>query len=97
MLIPPIPNNESARLQALYQLNVLDTNPEACYDRLTRLTKHLFDVPIVVISLIDRDRQWFKSKQGLDVCETGRDVSFCGHTILSQDIFEITDALLDAR
>ncbi|OYX04716.1 MAG: hypothetical protein B7Z05_07910, partial [Thiotrichales bacterium 32-46-8] len=94
---PPIPNNESARLQALYQLNVLDTNPEACYDRLTRLTKHLFDVPIVVISLIDRDRQWFKSKQGLDVCETGRDVSFCGHTILSQDIFEITDALLDAR
>ena len=97
MLIPPIPNDESARLQALYQLNVLDTNPEACYDRLTRLTKHLFDVPIVVISLIDRDRQWFKSKQGLDVCETGRDVSFCGHTILSQDIFEITDALLDAR
>lgn len=97
MLIPPIPNNESARLQALYQLNVLDTNPEACYDRLTRLTKHLFDVPIAVISLIDRDRQWFKSKQGLDVCETGRDVSFCGHTILSQDIFEITDALLDTR
>ncbi|WP_052501662.1 PAS domain S-box protein [Thiomicrospira microaerophila] len=97
MQVPATPDNESARLAALYRLNVLDTAPEECYDRLTRLTQQMFNVPISVVSLIDADRQWFKSRQGLDVCETGRDVSFCGHAILGEDIFEIEDATQDPR
>ncbi|MBE0469834.1 MAG: PAS domain S-box protein [Methyloprofundus sp.] len=97
MQIPAIPHNEQARLDSLYRLNVLDTSAEESYDRLTRLTKQLFDVPIALVSLVDEQRQWFKSKQGLEVCETGRDISFCGHAILGQDIFEIEDATQDAR
>lgn len=97
MLIPPLPEHESERLKALNALCILDTPPEERLDRLTRLAQHLFDVPIAVITLIDSDRQWFKSVQGLPVRQTSRNVSFCGHTILSDDAMVIPNALLDQR
>lgn len=87
MQIPAYPDNEISRLCTLRSLNLLDTSPEERFDRLTRLAKHLFSVPIALISLVDENRQWFKSCQGLDVHETSRDVSFCGHTILEDEIF----------
>lgn len=94
---PPIPKDEDKRLQALRSLNLLDSTPEESYDCLTNLVKTLFDIPIVAISLVDAERQWFKSIQGLDVCETSRDVSFCGHAILQDDIMVIPDAIKDER
>jgi diguanylate cyclase (GGDEF)-like protein len=71
--------------------------PEDRFDRITRLACRAFAVPIALVSLIDRDRQWFKSKQGLDVCETSRHISFCGHALLHEGPLIIADALLDAR
>jgi PAS domain S-box-containing protein len=97
MQAPLRPENESARLTALYERSLLDTLPEERFDRLTRLARHMFGVQIVLVSLIDADRQWFKSRQGPDVCETGRDISFCGHAILDEGIFHIPDARLDLR
>ena len=97
MLIPAVPDDEASRLRALRALELLDTPPEPRFDRLTRLAKQALDVPIALVSLIDADRQWFKSRQGLDVCETARDVSFCGHAILGADLFEISDAREDPR
>lgn len=97
MQSPEIPANEQQRLQALQDFNLLDTSAEERFDRLTRLARHIFDVPIALVSLVDADRQWFKSRQGLDVCEIGRDISFCGHALLGQDIFEVTDASQDPR
>lgn len=94
---PGIPANEETRLSALHDLNILDTHREERFDRLTRLAKALFGVPIVLISLVDRDRQWFKSCQGLEATHTGRDISFCGHAILGDDVFEVPDARLDVR
>ncbi|MDH5631525.1 MAG: PAS domain S-box protein [Gammaproteobacteria bacterium] len=75
----------------------MDTASDERFDRLTRLAQQLFDAPIALITLVDARRQWFKSAQGLSVSETGRDISFCGHTILSDDILEIQDARLDER
>ena len=97
MKSPDIPLNESTRIKALVDLNILDTIEEERFDRLTRLAKQLFGVEIALVSLVDTNRQWFKSKQGLAACETGRDISFCGHVILEQDIFHIPNALEDAR
>ncbi|AZG15919.1 MULTISPECIES: GGDEF domain-containing protein [Cupriavidus] len=97
MQLPPIPSNEAARLATLRSLSVLDTPPEERFDRLTRLAKRLFGVPIAVVSLIDANRQWFKSCQGLDVTETSRGTSFCGHAICGDDILLIPDATQDAR
>jgi len=97
MLLPPIPINESARLATLASLNILDTPPEERFDRLTRLAKRLFGVPIALVSLIDANRQWFKSCDGLDVPESPRDTSFCGHAICEDDILLIPDATLDPR
>ncbi|MCX7120666.1 MAG: EAL domain-containing protein [Gammaproteobacteria bacterium] len=94
---PEIPAGETDRLKALHALCLLDTKPEPSYDAITKLIKYFFDVPIVAISLVDAERQWFKSIQGLDVCETSRDVSFCGHTILQDDFFIVEDTLLDDR
>lgn len=94
---PQVPQNDSIRLQALREFNLLDTLPEERFDRLTRLAQNIFGVEIALISLIDSNRQWFKSKQGLDACETDRDISFCGHAILGSEIFNISDALLDPR
>ncbi|HQT32152.1 MAG TPA: ATP-binding protein [Thiobacillus sp.] len=97
MHIPAIPDNESQRLQALHGRALLDTPAEERFDRLTRLARNMLGVRIALVSLVDTDRQWFKSRQGLDACETGRDISFCGHAILDDAIFEITDASLDLR
>ncbi len=97
MQLPPIPANEAVRLATLRSLNVLDTPPEERFDRLTRLAKRLFNVPIAVVSLVDANRQWFKSCQGLDATETSRDLSFCGHAICGDDILLIPDATQDPR
>lgn len=95
---PVIPENEAARLQALRECVILDTPPEERFDRLTRLTQKLLGAQIAMVSLVDADRQWFKSRQGLkDISETGRDVSFCGHAILGDAIFQIPDASQDPR
>ena len=97
MLAPAKPTNEQERVHALHALNILDTQPEERFDRLTRLAKRLFDVPIALVSLVDSNRQWFKSCQGLATTETSRDVSFCAHAILSDQILMIPDASSDER
>jgi len=94
---PAIPPDEAQRLQALHDLLVLDTEPEERFDSITAFCSTAFRVPIALVSLIDADRQWFKSRQGLDACETGRDISFCGHAILQDEPFIVPDALDDAR
>jgi PAS domain S-box-containing protein len=91
------PANEQERLQALQQLEILDTPPEAAFDRITRLASQLFKVPIALVSLVDRDRQWFKSCYGLDTRQTDRQISFCAHAILADEVFVVSDATQDAR
>ncbi|MCL2918793.1 sensor domain-containing diguanylate cyclase [Shewanella litorisediminis] len=97
MLKASIPVDETERLNALYRLEILDTKTEERFDRITRLARRLFDVPICLISLVDKDRQWFKSCVGLDACQTARDISFCSHTILQSDIFVVEDTFEDPR
>ncbi len=97
MITPSVPTNEWQRLQALFKTGLLDTPPEARFDRLTSIARQSFGVEIALVSLVDRERQWFKSAQGVDVCETGRDISFCGHAILDQDVFVVENALQDPR
>jgi diguanylate cyclase (GGDEF)-like protein len=97
MQAPPTPVDEAGRLRSLIALGVLDTMPEDRFDRITRLACRAFGVPIALVSLVDRDRQWFKSKQGLDACETNRQVSFCAHAILHEGPLVIADAQLDPR
>jgi phosphoribosyl 1,2-cyclic phosphodiesterase/DNA-binding response OmpR family regulator len=94
---PPIPGEEERRLQALHQLAILDTPPEERFDRITRLAARFFGVPIALISLVDRDRQWFKSRNGSLVQQTSREVSFCGHAILQPEALVVSDALADDR
>jgi PAS domain S-box-containing protein len=95
MQIPAIPENELQRLRALQDRALLDTPPEERFDRLTRLAQQMFGCRTALVSLVDAERQWFKSRQGMDACETRRDISFCGHAILGAEIFEIADARLD--
>lgn len=97
MEIPNLPKNEKKRLEALRNLKLLDTKPEFRFDRITKLARKFLNVPVAVISLVDEDRQWFKSVDGLDVSETPRDISFCGHTILQNEAFIIKDATKDKR
>lgn len=97
MIEPPCPANEAGRLQALRSLDVLDAPPEERFDRVTRLANKIFEVPIALVSLVDADRQWFKSTVGLDSKESPRSISFCGHAILSNDVFVVEDALQDER
>ena len=97
MIAPDIPENEKERLTTLRKLELLDILPEEVYDRITRMAFRYFNVPIALVSLIDDKRQWFKSKQGLDVDETARDISFCGHAINSDHPFVIKNALEDDR
>lgn len=94
---PDFPNNESARLDTIRFLNILDKPPEERFDRLTRMAKRMFRVSIALVSIVDENRQWFKSCYGLAMRETPRNISFCGHAILGNDIFVINDALTDHR
>lgn len=94
---PTIPVDETGRLMSLHSLRILDTGSEERFDRITRMAKRLFDVDICLVSLVDSDRQWFKSKQGLTACETPRDISFCGHAILSDAPLIVADAAEDPR
>lgn len=94
---PRFPDNEQLRLETLRSLNVLDTEHEERFDRVTRMAKRLFQVPIALVSLVDENRQWFKSCVGLDDSETPRDISFCGHAILGDDTFLISDTSKDER
>ncbi len=93
----PKPSSELERLGCLRRLNVLDTLQDPVLDELTSAAAAVCDAPIALISLVDSDRQWFKSKVGLDVQETARDVSFCAHAILGNDPFIVTDASQDRR
>ena len=99
MISPMIPDDEKQRLEKLRALKLLDSAPEERFDRLTRMAKRMFGVDISVLSLIDDGRQWFKSKSTeMDIPdETSREVSFCGHAILGNDVFVIKDALDDHR
>lgn len=97
MKAPEIPNDEPQRLAALRATRLLDSPLEHRFERITRLAKRSFDVQIAAVSLVDDDRQWFKSIQGLSVCETSRDVSFCGHAIHEDAVFVVNDALRDER
>ena len=89
--------SETERLAALREYNILDTPPESAFDRITALAAELFGTPIAAISLIDVDRQWFKSIVGLDATQTGRQEAFCDHTIRSDEVLVIPDAHEDAR
>lgn len=97
MLAPPLPRNEAKRLEALRSLLILDTPPEERFDRIAAFAANEFDVPIALVSLVDSERQWFKSNFGLLACETSRDVSFCGHAILKSQTLVVPDTLLDPR
>jgi GAF domain-containing protein len=88
---------EKKRLKVLWQYEVLDTIPEALFDDLTELAAGICEAPIALISLVDEDRQWFKSKFGTTLNETTREVSFCSHAIQQPDLFIVTDATQDAR
>ena len=93
----PIPKNETKRLQVLWQYEVLDTVPEEIFDELTELAARICEAPIALISLVDEKRQWFKSRVGITLSETSRDLSFCAHAIHQPDLFTVPDATQDPR
>mgnify|MGYP000675188841 CR=1 FL=1 len=95
MKTPPIPKNENTRLAVLRDLRILDSAIEDSYDQITRLAALLCDVPVCLITLVDKDRQWFKSRYGLDISETPREVSFCAHAINHDGTLIIPDASKD--
>ncbi|SDP85207.1 diguanylate cyclase (GGDEF) domain-containing protein [Rhodoferax sp. OV413] len=97
MIKPAFPLDEAFRLNTLRALALLDTPPEERFDRLTRMARRMFGVTTALVSLVDENRQWFKSKQGLSDSETPRDISFCGHAILADTPLVIPDALRDPR
>src|ERR1043166_1184990 len=93
----PIPLTEVNRLTVLWQYEVLDTVPEEVFDDLTELAARICEAPIAMITLVDEKRQWFKSKVGVTISETSRDISFCGHAIMQQQLFIVPDAMKDER
>tara|TARA_R110001583_G_scaffold49730_1_gene155687 strand:+ start:19074 stop:20033 length:960 start_codon:yes stop_codon:yes gene_type:complete len=94
---PDIPLNEKKRLATLKSLDVLDTPTEERFDRVTRMAKRMFNVPIALVTLVDENRQWFKSFIGIDIREAPREVSFCGHAILEDEVLIIMSASEDQR
>ena len=97
MNLAPIPQNEEARICAVQGLKILDTESEERYNVLTKEATARFTVPISTITIIDKDREWFKSAQGLSKKEGPRDISFCGHALMSEVILIIEDTLADSR
>lgn len=97
VLKAPVPSSEEARLDVLRRYKILDTHPEQVFDDLTFLASHICGTPISVISLVDADRQWFKSKVGLAATETSRDIAFCAHAILQPEPFIVPDTRSDQR
>ena len=97
MKAPEHPTNEAARLDALRSYKILDTDFEDLFDDVTALAASILEVPIALITLIDADRQWFKSRYGLGVAETPRDVSLCGHVVASAAPLVVTDTFDDPR
>ncbi len=94
---PPLPSNEAARLDALRQYQVLDTPPEEAFDDLVRIAAQICGTPVALISLVDVQRQWFKARVGIEAQETPRDLAFCAHAILGEDVMVVPDATQDAR
>ncbi|HEX5910109.1 MAG TPA: sensor domain-containing diguanylate cyclase [Thermoleophilaceae bacterium] len=94
---PPIPADEARRLQSLRDLGILDTEAEERFDRITRLVQRILDVPMSAITLVDADRQWFKSRQGIDDPETSREHSFCAHAVAQEGLLYVPDAHEDDR
>lgn len=93
----PVPKNEKKRLEVLWQYDVLDTVPEQVFDDLVELAATICEAPVAMITLVDEKRQWFKAKTGVTSSETSRDVSFCGHAIMQQELFIVPDATMDVR
>ncbi|TRO96358.1 GAF domain-containing protein [Glycocaulis profundi] len=92
-----LPSAEPQRLRTLQELEVLDTVAEPRFDEIVRAAAFAFDTPTAVISLVDQDRQWFKARTGLSACETGREESFCSHSILQREPFVVLNASTDPR
>jgi len=97
MIPAAIPSFESERLQELYRMSVLDTQPDEDFNEIVEVASRICKVPISLITLVDTNRQWFKAKKGLDVDETDRNSAFCAHTILGDGIMQVKDAELDER
>ena len=97
MIKPEVPKNEAERLYALRTLKILDSSHEERFDRVTRMAKRMFNVSISLVSIVDENRQWFKSIQGLEASETSRDISFCGHAINQDGLFIVPDTTEDKR
>jgi len=93
----PVPKNEKKRLKVLWEYGVLDTVPEEVFDDLTELAARICEAPIALITLVDEERQWFKSKVGVTLNETSREVSFCAHAINQPELFIVPDATQDQR
>ncbi|MCP9834554.1 MULTISPECIES: sensor domain-containing diguanylate cyclase [unclassified Cyanobium] len=93
----PIPDNEALRQAALDEHHILDTEPDEDFNRITRLASQMLGVPIALISLVDRQRQWFLSRVGLEASETPREQAFCAHAICSDDVMVVSDATEDER
>lgn len=97
MISAPLPPDEQERLQVLQDYHILDTLPEQAFDDITKLAAYICQAPMSLVTLVDGDRQWFKSRVGVDATETPRALSFCAHGILQQDVFVVQDALQDER
>jgi GAF domain-containing protein len=93
----PVGDNEEKRLSVLKEMGILDSIEEKSFEEITEITALIFGVPTVTISLVDENRQWFKSHYGLDACQTDRKIAFCNYTVMSDEILEITDPLNDER
>src|SRR3954453_18201687 len=98
MAFVPTPSNEADRLRALHDCRVLDTAPEPAFDDLIALAARICATPVALVSLVDRDRQWFKARQGFAAAETPREISFCGHAINQPEtLMLVPDTAIDAR
>ena len=90
----PVPADDEARVAYLRSLGLIDTSKDPSFDRIIRICQDAFGMPVAALTLIDRDRQWFKSIAGLNVCETSRSIAFCNYTILGTEVFEVPDTHL---